>query len=978
MKSYFLFCLMGLLALTLFAQSPVLLRSSQHLDFQGINLEISNSAMMVFWNDTRSGSSNIYSQKISADGTVLWQEARPVTSGALEKRILSAIVASDGNVVVTYNEFSTNLETNFLKIQKLSLAGQCLWQDGGMVVTSSSNFGIECSLVPNNVGGAYTAHFVSGGVSVKNFNANGVNQWPDNMVFPQSQMYDLDALTDGYGGIILNVNTYSSVTGDGNYTLKINSEGDIVGNNPFISQSLQVPPRYSMIRNSVGDYFLYSIENNTIQYQKIDAQANLLLPAIVTQSLDNPADYIGNYMLAPATDGGLYVAVFGSQYYDSGTMYLDRLDANAQQVWDNQTVFPIMNESYRLSLDVNQDNDAWLCWVENTYSGSYNQGIVKAARVTPSGSPAFTTTMVGDETSYKLYCAVMAQNSQATFVWNDMLNEKNGIKCQLVNNSGSSVLEQEGRLVHWVLNGYTDLRSTNRIGNYFIYVYDDYRNLNSSKIYYQITDQNIERILEVNGRALNPDSEYQELYLDCLSLPNNRLAILYSVYLGGNFGLYLQEIAATGAKVHPGYGLLINDALPSAYTYAKLSYVDGDFVIAWRGAYNGNGFANLLGQRFHNNLPLWEAGGKLLVSESNIYPDLKGLKGNYLLFAMDDYNANTISLRALLLDNNGNPATGWPNNGIAMKELAADYYQTFSNAGLSGDNLVCFFADLSYLGIDTYAQKLSPEGTRLWGENALLLEDDEEWNHYFVTDAIYGDNFDFLMRPDSQDFFAMQRINQNGELQFPMPGISIDYAWYTTQEPKMIKYANGGYSLLFIGWEDQFGRINHRYVSPDGIVSDAEPLSIATHPNGFWSLETTNRENIGVMSYTDGNQYIIARGEAVPIASLWACRINAPSVSAEDQLQSPAMLVSSNYPNPFNPSTTIRYNQKEANPVKVEIYNAKGQLVKVLVNEAKASGEHEIVWNGTDDQGHSVASGVYLYKIQAGKYSNTKKMMLMK
>ena len=85
-----------------------------------------------------------------------------------------------------------------------------------------------------------------------------------------------------------------------------------------------------------------------------------------------------------------------------------------------------------------------------------------------------------------------------------------------------------------------------------------------------------------------------------------------------------------------------------------------------------------------------------------------------------------------------------------------------------------------------------------------------------------------------------------------------------------------------------------------------------------------------------------------------------------------------NYPNPFNPETTISYSVKEAAPVTIEVYNVKGQLVKTLVNEAKAAGHYSIVWNGKDNNGRSAASGVYYYKMNAGKYSSTKKMIMMK
>ena len=85
-----------------------------------------------------------------------------------------------------------------------------------------------------------------------------------------------------------------------------------------------------------------------------------------------------------------------------------------------------------------------------------------------------------------------------------------------------------------------------------------------------------------------------------------------------------------------------------------------------------------------------------------------------------------------------------------------------------------------------------------------------------------------------------------------------------------------------------------------------------------------------------------------------------------------------NYPNPFNPETTISFSLKENGPVLLDIYNLKGQKVKTLVNEVMTSGKHNVVWNGTDENNRSVASGVYFYKMRNGKFSSTKKMILMK
>ena len=71
-----------------------------------------------------------------------------------------------------------------------------------------------------------------------------------------------------------------------------------------------------------------------------------------------------------------------------------------------------------------------------------------------------------------------------------------------------------------------------------------------------------------------------------------------------------------------------------------------------------------------------------------------------------------------------------------------------------------------------------------------------------------------------------------------------------------------------------------------------------------------------------------------------------------------------NYPNPFNPETNINYSIPEEGKVELSIYNIKGQKVKTLVNKTQLSGEHTVVWNGTNKHNKRVASGVYFYKLE--------------
>jgi flagellar hook assembly protein FlgD len=85
-----------------------------------------------------------------------------------------------------------------------------------------------------------------------------------------------------------------------------------------------------------------------------------------------------------------------------------------------------------------------------------------------------------------------------------------------------------------------------------------------------------------------------------------------------------------------------------------------------------------------------------------------------------------------------------------------------------------------------------------------------------------------------------------------------------------------------------------------------------------------------------------------------------------------------NYPNPFNPETSIAFSLKEAGNVKIEIYNIKGQRINTLVNEVRNAGNYSLIWRGTDNNNSKVASGVYFYRMETPGFTDTKKMLLMK
>ena len=92
-----------------------------------------------------------------------------------------------------------------------------------------------------------------------------------------------------------------------------------------------------------------------------------------------------------------------------------------------------------------------------------------------------------------------------------------------------------------------------------------------------------------------------------------------------------------------------------------------------------------------------------------------------------------------------------------------------------------------------------------------------------------------------------------------------------------------------------------------------------------------------------------------------------------------AFSLTDNFPNPFNPTTTIQYALPQAEDVELTVYNVVGQPVRTLVAEHQSAGRYVVEWDATNDSGHSLSSGMYFYRLQAGgEFFEVKKMLLLK
>lgn len=145
-------------------------------------------------------------------------------------------------------------------------------------------------------------------------------------------------------------------------------------------------------------------------------------------------------------------------------------------------------------------------------------------------------------------------------------------------------------------------------------------------------------------------------------------------------------------------------------------------------------------------------------------------------------------------------------------------------------------------------------------------------------------------------------------------------------------------------------------------------------------LITPNHHGIGVDTSTNGHSFITTGGAwgAYADGEIMIRAIVVPGADNDDNVAPALKLAASNYPNPFNPTTTISYSVPTNGMTSVKIFNLKGQLINTLVNGDKTAGDHTVVWKGIDASGNSVASGLYFMRVENNGKAVTRKMLLSK
>ena len=197
------------------------------------------------------------------------------------------------------------------------------------------------------------------------------------------------------------------------------------------------------------------------------------------------------------------------------------------------------------------------------------------------------------------------------------------------------------------------------------------------------------------------------------------------------------------------------------------------------------------------------------------------------------------------------------------------------------------------------------------------------------------------------------------------------------------------YSECSLDYNNVWGNTPNNYAEcsagPNSISED--PMFVSSNNGSYFIDQTTSlclnagsqtAIEAGLDEYTTSYEAVLDIDQ-VDIGFHYNPAYFDPTDADEDIVLPDETLLLSNYPNPFNPSTTISFSTTEnTESAEIIIYNLKGQKIKQLVSDQLSAGQHSVVWDGKDENGKSATSGIYFYQLKAGKYEQTKKMILMK
>lgn len=942
-----------LICISLSAETPIKIRENTNFAWADNSVALDDGVVSI-WADTKTSLWNVYVQKVDAAGNKLWNNGEPLLldeyldpfSGPID-----AVVTSDNCVIFMWMD---RISGNSFRLfaQKMNSAGEILWSQNNEVLVDNI-FICYPYLITNDIGGAYLFYLdgESSAIFGLNLDADANDLWSANSDPLFVDISFKDIVSDNNGGVIIN---YLEFSGDENLmAARINSDREILWNE-IVAVSL--PSYYYPEITSVGssDFIIWWRWDDTVMGQRLDLEGNQYWGA-EGMVINDEAGYVNSRtFLMGCGDNFLMAYTVEDTQPDEYIFKIQKFDLNANVLWNDATILDY-SWCYYFTLTPKPDEGCFMTW--------FRSSDIKAQNIDANGNKLWGEDGILIGTDYysewtQGSLQINELHDQAFCTWQLIKDGRSHLRYQCLDQSGNILLPGDGVDIQSGVqsNIYDYLLIGNDDSSY--YLWEDVRYGQLRLFAQRISPNGTNYFLEF-GIAITDTAYHNQGNFVAKALPEGGLAVAWSEVRENEelIRVRWQILNPDGTVLSP-IGFNITADVNYDQTHPKIDIVNGNIIIIWLEE------DQLKAQKLINYSPVWGSNGSLLIeSIDNGYVTLAG---SYICFEyQDEYYFNRI-------DENGNISAGWPFPGVAITTSRNDI-KTMDE--FNGD-LVYTWRD-NQSGIRVFGfQILNAAGEYVYPDNGFTIcEDVTFFDHDYLFDGCIN-----LFHEDESGFnILMERYDLDGNMIWNGTTCFIQ----NSNSFNKLNSTKMGDNFL-VTWCTSFNEYTNTYMMQ---MIDADGNPVPTNLNIDEFEVYSDRSTYQLASVTDTDAAILFhRGYDVGSETTFfssgvvSYLINSSDLPiTEDEIVTTAKIQLSNYPNPFNPTTTISFSITNDSNIELSIYNIKGQKVKTLAKNRFQKGNHSVIWNGDDESGKAVSSGLYLYKLNVnGKTEAVKKCLLLK
>ena len=996
---YFIISLLFIIHSLIFAQiqwqeNGIPVRHGENIDWSGISVSTADGNLVCVWSDTRNGDRGIFAQKMSPDGVHLWEDEGIEVNDAEKIQDFPVAVSVENNAVIVAWWDNRNEDIPEIRAQKINANGNLLWQNDGIILSSNENIIEQIFIVNDGTDGAlffwrvndypnklYGTHILGDGSIATGWGTNG-------KLIISSFFYDIDIIADGYNGVVIAWEDVNYPIRD-LYMQRVDSSGNLLWGSSGIPLCIEenTQDNVTITTDNNGIYYFFWRDNRNspgydIYMQKVDQNGNKLW---LEDGLVHEDAYSYEILSVMGNDNNSIIC-WRQLNGIHDELYAQKIDINGNILWEPSGL-PICTENYWGNTDLLSDNYGG-CWVTFSRADYYPNSDIYIQHVNSEGAILLEEngiSVCSDENFQEQPSVNTTINDDIYISWEDRRTGSMSIYSQVLNYDGLIQLPENGIEIFGGLSGDSrDIEILQYYDNPFL-IWRDKRYFNDDQIYIQSLNIDGSPVFQEDGIPITIFTGHDQDNFDAvLNQNSNTIAIVWEEVRADFQQIYAQAVDIYGNSLWNENGLLVGEYLLGQQELPQISVKENndelEYYIGWTDFRDWE-YA-IYGQKIIDGELQWEEEGKLIAAPTG-YDNLEDIVENFYIWHGGSWPNYDIFVK--LVDGNGNTAPGWPEDGLEICNV--ENQQRNPQGIIIPQGLLIIWEDCRSGERDIYGQIVTYDGNILWQENGLPLvvqENDQDNFKFFFDDGLYLVWQDFRSSSNYNWEIYAQKFDEDGNELWQEGGVLVAGVDETDcSYPDLVKVGN----KIFIVWGE---RINYdaRNIKAQLLGEDGEML---WQPQGIFICEefmdqnhpkvVSNGEDDVYIAWQDGRATIY---DLTSIMGIYAQKFHVEQTSIENEVIPNTNFILSNYPNPFNPETTIKFTTEHTENTEIVIYNIKGQKVKTLecinrVNAKTTRSFYSISWDGTDYNNQPVSSGIYFYKLEVNNRKiATKKCLLLK